>query len=111
MSDSKNTKTENGKTGNTEKKKPGEAKKIEPVKTAPEAKAPESSKSDRLDRMEEQLNLIEDGILILINSTQWHNLSITSIGTHDPNKLIDGCASLYDAVALLTPDEDEKISQ
>lgn len=112
MSDSKNTKTENGKTGNTEKKTgPEEVKKVEPVKAAPKPKAPDNSKSDRLDRMEEQLNLIEDGILILINSTQWHNLSITPIGTHDPNKLIDGCASLYDAVALLTPSEDEKISQ
>lgn len=96
-------------TKNTEKKTAPEAvKKTEPVKTPPKAKAPEPTKSDRLDRMEEQLNLIEDGILVLINSTQWHNLSITPIGTHNPNNLIDGFMNLEDAVKELCHDGQEQ---
>lgn len=116
MSDSKNVKADNSKTGNTEKKKTEEVKKTEPVKTiepikAAPKKTPEPSKSDRLDRMEDQLNLIEDGILVLINSVQWHNLSITPIGTHNPDNLIDGYTSLQDAVKTLANDGEDKIQQ
>lgn len=108
---------------NTEKSSAGESgktvkdldvtKKREPVKVAtpPKAKAPEPSKSDRLDRMEDQLNLIEDGLLVLINSMQWANLSITPIGTHNPDLLIDGYTSLRDAVTELANDGEDKVGQ
>jgi hypothetical protein len=111
MSKSENVKAENSKPENTEKEKPEAAKKVEPITKPKHGVKVEPTKSDRLDRMEDQLNLIEDGILVLINSTQWANLSITPVGTHDPNKLIDGCASLQEAINLLSPEEGEKISQ
>ncbi len=88
MIESKNTKTENAKTGKS---------KIE--------------KSDRLDRLENKLQLIEDGLLVLINSTQWHNLSITPVGTHNPDLLIDGYKSLQEAVEELGHDGKSKIVQ
>ncbi len=110
MSDSKNPKDDNLKTGNTEKKKTEEVKKTEPVKAAKPIHGVkvESSKSDRLDRMENQLSLIEDGLLVLINSVQWHNLSITPIGTHNPQSLIDGYTSLQEAVKELNHDGQEQ---
>jgi len=99
-------------TKTTEKKTGPEAvKKTEPVKTPPKAKDPEPTKSDRLDRMENQLNLIEDGLLVLINSTQWHNLSITPIGTHNPDNLIDGYTSLQEAVNELILKDEDKVQQ
>ncbi len=103
MSESKNTKVEKDGTVNNEKVKKAETEKV--VKTL------EPSKSDRLDRMENQLQLIGDGLLVLINSTQWHNLSITPIGTHNPDKLIDGFISLQDAVEELHLKDGELVAQ
>ena len=104
------TKTAEKKTGPEEVKKTA-PEKTTPAKTPPKAKAPEPTKSDRLDRMENQLNLIEDGLLVLINSTQWHNLSITPIGTHNPDNLIDGYTSLQEAVNELILKDEDKVQQ
>lgn len=102
MSESQNTKVEkDGKTSKGAK----EVKQVIPAKT------PEPSKSDRLDRMEEKLQLIEDGLLVLIHSTQWHNLSINPVGAHNPNHLIDGFDSLKDAIYELSPANDEQVAQ
>lgn len=102
MSESQKTKVEKDGTASKGVK---EAKLVIPVKT------PEPSKSDRLDRMEANLQLIEEGLLVLINSTQWHNLSITPIGSHNPNSLIDGYTSLQEAVTELANDGKGRIAQ
>lgn len=41
------------------------------------------TKADRIDRMERKIELIQDGLLILINAVGWANATITPIGTHD----------------------------
>jgi hypothetical protein len=116
MAESKNTNVEKDGTVNSGKNKNVERAKVLP-KTVEElnalkkAKAPEPSKSDRLDRMENQLNLIEDGILVLINSVQWANLSITPVGTHNPDFMLKPYFDLSEAVAELTVGEGEAISQ
>lgn len=58
----------------------------------------QESKSERLDRMEEKMELIEKGLLAVINLVVWNNDSITPIGTHDITHKFGGFDTLEEAV-------------
>ena len=120
MTESKNTNVEKDGTVNNKKEKNKTNTKAEEMK-----KNTEPSKSERLEKMEgkfleieerlkrikSKLDLIEDGLLILVHSSQWHNLSITPVGTHDPSTKIKGFKNFQEAIEVLTPEDDEDIVQ
>ena len=64
---------------------------------------PVEPKNIRLDRMEENIQLIEKGVLILINAMWWLNATITPVGTHNPDVKMEEFETLEDAI-----EEDEK---
>ncbi len=64
----------------------------------PTASTIANTKTDRLDRLEKKLALIEHGLLILINQTRWHNESINPGGYHEPATKIEFYENLKDAV-------------
>jgi hypothetical protein len=68
---------------------------------------PENSKSDRLDRLEEKLELLQAGILLLVNMTGWMNSTVTPIGTHNPDTDFEGHENLGDAILEWLEADDE----
>ena len=67
---------------------------------------PENSKTDRLDRMEKQLELIEAGVLLCVNQILLSNSSVTPIGTHDPDVQMVAFKTLEEVVNIFL-DTDE----
>ena len=64
-------------------------------------KVTNENKADRLDRREENMEVIKAGLLMLINAVGWANATITPIGSHDiqsGNKGFENSETLEDAV-------------
>lgn len=59
---------------------------------------PPEPKNVRLDRMEENIQLLQDGLLTLINMVEWNNETITPIGTHNREVEITHFETLEEAI-------------
>jgi hypothetical protein len=66
-----------------------------------------NSKSDRLDRLESKIEMLQDGILLLVNMVGWMNATVTPIGTHNPDVDFMGHEDLDDAIREGLGDDDE----
>ena len=73
MTESKNTNVEKDGTVNQKTEIAPTGKKV-----ISKNKTTEVSKSERLDRLETQLKLIENGLLVLLNEVNWQNQTIDS---------------------------------
>ncbi len=63
-----------------------------------ETPTPPEPKNIRLDRMEKNIRLLQDGLLTLINMVEWNNETITPIGTHNREIEIEYFGSLMQAL-------------
>lgn len=76
-----------------------QTKKQENVRTENEKDAKVTKqKTDRLDRLENDIELVKAGLLVLINYAERAEDSITPIGTHDPDAKTDDYMDLKEAV-------------
>ena len=76
-------------------------------KTTEDKKVKSENKADRVARMEDKIDRLEKGLLVLINLVAWNNDTITPLGTHNPSVDAGGYSSIDAAIEDHYPEPED----